>query len=43
MIKRIIVLVIILCLFAGSCRQVNQERAKEYYDKHVQHFPEEHE
>ena len=30
-----------ILFWTGGCRQVNQERAEQYYDQHVKNFPEE--
>ena len=32
-----------ICVVTFSCREVNQERAKKYYDQNVKNFPEENE
>jgi len=32
---------ILVIMLWNGCRQVNHERAEQYYDQHVKHFPEE--
>ena len=34
-------LLFVLMMSGMGCRQVNQERAEQYYDQHVKNFPEE--
>jgi len=37
----ILMIVISLSTVTVSCKSVNKQRAVEYYDQHVKHFPEE--
>lgn len=40
--RLLIILIIIISIAVSiSCRQINQNHAIEYYDKHVKNFPEE--